>query len=102
MPLYLYETVGGGPATRFLVQQAMADPPLAVHPDSGAAVFRVLCPPAIGARSAQGRADRTLQSDSKLEGLGFTKYVKSGDGTYEKTAGTGPRVIDRGGSPLSD
>ena len=28
-------------------------------------------------------------------GWGFTKYVKSGDGTYEKRAGKGPDVISK-------
>jgi hypothetical protein len=32
-------------------------------------------------------------SDGKLESKGFTKYVKMGDGRYEKRAGQGPDVI---------
>jgi hypothetical protein len=38
---------------------------------------------------------RNMADDKKLDKLGFTKYVKSGDGTYEKRAGKGPDVISR-------
>ena len=102
MPLYLYETVEetGRVGRQFTVQQAMSDAPLKVHPETGQAVYRVLQPPSIGGRSAFGQADSNLASDSKLERLGFTKYVKAGDGMYEKTAGTGPNVIGSDGTGL--
>jgi hypothetical protein len=32
-------------------------------------------------------------SDNKLAKHGFTKYVKTGDGHYEKTLGSGPSMI---------
>jgi hypothetical protein len=32
-------------------------------------------------------------SDKNLNEKGFTKYVKAGDGYYEKRAGKGPDVI---------
>ena len=35
-------------------------------------------------------------SDSNLASKGFTKYVKTGNGTYEKTAGGGTKQIKRG------
>jgi hypothetical protein len=38
---------------------------------------------------------RSMADDKKLDRLGFTKYVKSGDSTYEKRAGKGPDVISR-------
>ena len=34
-------------------------------------------------------------SDKNLAAKGFTKYVKAGDGTYEKTAGSGPKKLKR-------
>ena len=40
-------------------------------------------------------SDKRKVSDSNLDRLGFTKYQKVGDGTYEKTAGAGPKVIKR-------
>jgi hypothetical protein len=36
---------------------------------------------------------KSAMSDRKLESKGFTKYVKMGDGRYEKRAGQGPDVI---------
>ena len=38
---------------------------------------------------------KAAADDRKLERLGFTKYVKSGDGTYEKVVGKGPNMLDR-------
>ena len=34
-------------------------------------------------------------SDKNLASKGFTKYVKTGNGSYEKTAGDGPKKIKR-------
>jgi hypothetical protein len=39
--------------------------------------------------------NKRMKDDKKLDQLGFTKYVKSGDGIYEKRAGKGPNVISR-------
>jgi hypothetical protein len=39
--------------------------------------------------------NRAVADDKKLGSLGFTKYVKAGDGRYEKTVGKGPDVINR-------
>ena len=36
-----------------------------------------------------------MKNEKKLDRLGFTKYVKSGDGVYEKRTGKGPDVITR-------
>ena len=41
-----------------------------------------------------GTSRETL-SNKNLAAKGFTKYVKAGDGTYEKAAGKGPDVIRR-------
>jgi hypothetical protein len=41
-----------------------------------------------------GRSGDTL-SNKNLAEKGFTKYVKAGDGHYEKKAGKGPDVIKR-------
>ena len=34
-----------------------------------------------------------MLSDKNIGEKGFTKYVKAGNGYYEKTAGDGPQVI---------
>jgi hypothetical protein len=97
MPLYLYETItdDDSPGEQFEIFQSMADEPLTRHPDSGVAIRRVFCAPAIGGRWSDGAMNRAVADDKKLGSMGFTKYVKSGDGRYEKTVGKGPDVINR-------
>ena len=95
MPTYVYEALAedGTPGERFEVVQAMSEPPLTHHPETGQPVRRVIMPPRIAGRFSPLRSERTMANDSKLERLGFTKYVKSSDGTYDKTLGTGPNQI---------
>ena len=94
MPTYVYAVVlpDGSLGERFEVVQAMRDPPLDSHPDTGAPVRRLPQAPMVGGRHSSA-ADRRRTSDSNLDRLGFTKYRKVGDGRYEKTAGRGPRSI---------
>lgn len=96
MPTYVYEVVAtdGSLGERFEVTQPMSDPPLAVHPETGQPVRRIITPPNIAGRYTEGAANKKL-SDSNLERLGFTKYVKSGDGKYEKALGEGPPIIKK-------
>jgi hypothetical protein len=97
MPLYAYELVNpdGSGGEQFELFQSMADEPLTKHPETGRPVRRVLCAPAIGGRWSDGAMARSVADDKKLDRLGFTKYVKSGDGVYEKRAGKGPDIINR-------
>ena len=97
MPLYQYELVNpdGSGGEQFELFQSMADAALTKHPETGQPVRRVLCAPAIGGRWSDGAMARSVADDKKLDRLGFTKYVKSGDGVYEKRAGKGPDVINR-------
>ena len=90
MPVYVYRIVRDSadsrPEEQFEVRQSMNDPPLTQHPETGEPVERVLLPPNI-ASSKLGNAS--------LTGAGFTKYVKTSDGSYERQAGTsGPSVIN--------
>lgn len=96
MPTYLYEVLdeNGQPIDRFECEQRMSDEPLTRHPETGQPVRRVFLPPGIVGRKSTN-PEKTLKDDSKLEKLGFTKYVKTGDGTYEKTAGVGPKKLNR-------
>jgi hypothetical protein len=96
MPTYVYEvlTNDGSPGERFEVDQPMSEPPLNVHPESGAPVRRIITPPNIAGKYTEATANKST-SDKNLERLGFTKYIKSGEGTYEKTVGTGPNIIKR-------
>jgi predicted nucleic acid-binding Zn ribbon protein len=95
MPRYVYEVVtqSGEPGERFEVVQPMTDPPLTAHPTTGEPVRRVFTPPWIAGKFSPMVSERSVNDDGKLERLGFTKYVKSSDGTYEKTVGKGPDMI---------
>ena len=96
MPLYVYEIVSpdGSPGDEFEVLQSMSEPALTVHPDTGEPVRRVFGTPN-APRSWTDSQGKAKTSDKNLAAKGFTKYVKSGDGTYEKTAGSGPKKIKR-------
>jgi predicted nucleic acid-binding Zn ribbon protein len=97
MPLYQYEVITSddSPGEQFEVFQSMAEEPLTKHPETGKPVRRVLVAPAIGGKWSDSAMDKSMADDKKLDRLGFTKYVKSGDGYYEKRAGKGPDVIHR-------
>jgi predicted nucleic acid-binding Zn ribbon protein len=97
MPIYLYEviTADDSPGEQFEISQSMSEPPLTKHPQTGQPVRRVFCPPAIGGKWSDSAMNKAVHDDKKLDRLGFTKYVKSGDGTYEKRAGKGPDSISR-------
>lgn len=97
MPIYVYEIVDetgeGGETFEWL--QKFSDPPLTEHPETGQPVRRVIQPPFIGGSWSDHAMHKSMQDNKKLDRLGFTKYVKSGDGTYEKRAGKGPDVISK-------
>jgi predicted nucleic acid-binding Zn ribbon protein len=97
MPLYQYEVINadGSSGEQLELFQSMAEAPLTKHPETGAPLRRVLSAPAIGGKWSDSAMARSVADDKKLDRLGFTKYVKSGDGTYEKRAGKGPDTISR-------
>lgn len=97
MPTYVYEVISDSAeqGERFEIVQPMSDPPLTHHPTTGEPIRRVIMPPRIAGRFGPMRAEKNLQNDDKLARMGFTKYVKSGDGTYEKTTGDGPKKLNR-------
>ena len=96
MPIYVYEVVlpddSGG--EQFEVIQPMSAAALTAHPDTGEPVRRVFGTPNAPRAWTDAHA-KAMTSDKNLGAKGFTKYVKTGDGTYEKTAGTGPKKIHR-------
>jgi predicted nucleic acid-binding Zn ribbon protein len=89
MPVYVYRVLREGPAgaqpETFEIRQSIHDAALTSHPVTGEPVRRVPCVPQIL---------RGALSNSTLNAAGFTKYVKSSDGTYEKQAGAGPGRVD--------
>ena len=97
MPIYVYETIraDGSPGTTFEIIQRITDSSLTVHPETGAPIRRVIQPPYIGGSWSDSAMKKNVSDDKKLDRMGFTKYVKAGDGFYEKRAGKGPDVISR-------
>jgi hypothetical protein len=97
MPTYVYQVINddGSEGETFEVVQKMADQPLTRHPQTGQPVRRLIVAPNIGGNWSDA-ASKAKLSDKNLDRLGFTKYQRSGDGTYEKRAGSGPDVISAG------
>ncbi len=97
MPTYEYEVVleNGEGGERFEVKQKMSDPSLTHHPETGQPVRRLISAPHIPGKHSAHAAKQILKNDKKLGELGFTKYVKTDDGRYEKRTGKGPDVISR-------
>jgi len=89
MPLYDYLPLKGGCRKckgGFEIVQKLADPKLKKCPACKTPVERVI--------SAVGVHTKFSMSKSKLNDLGMTKYVKTSDGSYERTAGhKGPKMI---------
>ncbi|MFN8708426.1 MAG: FmdB family transcriptional regulator [Planctomyces sp.] len=94
MPMYLYEVVGpdGRGGETFEMLQSIHSEPLTHHPDTGLPVRRMVTAPHVPKKNIDGKIKADL-SDRNLDRLGFTKYVKSSKGTYEKATGTGPDLI---------
>jgi predicted nucleic acid-binding Zn ribbon protein len=101
MPTYQYEEVlpNGEGGEQFEIFQKMADAPLTVHPETGKPIRRVYLAPAVGGKWSEESMGKAAHDDRKLERLGFTKYVKSDDGKYEKVVGKGPDLLDRSKLP---
>ena len=97
MPLYQYEAVlpDGEGGEQFEIFQKMVDAPLTKHPETGITIRRVYTAPAVGGKWSEEAMGRAGKDDRKLERLGFTKYVKSDDGKYEKVVGKGPDMINK-------
>jgi hypothetical protein len=95
MPLYVYEVIlpDGSGGEQFEWLQTMKDPPLSAHPETGEPVRRVFgTPNAPRAWTDQHAKGKT--SDTSLERMGFTKYVK-GDRGYQKLFGKGPDTVKK-------
>jgi len=92
MPLYEYEPDADGCdhcQGRFEVIQKVADPPLEKCPECGQPCHRVF------SSFAPMKGTKSMLSPENLGKKGFTQYKKAGGGYYEKTCGTGPRVIKK-------
>ena len=89
MPLYDYAPKSGKCKRcggRFEVMQRLSEPKLKRCPACGKRVERVISAAAVQTKFAL--------SPSKLKDLGMTKYVKTSDGSYTRTVGSGgPKMI---------
>ena len=98
MPTYVYQVIteDGSEGEVFEVVQKMAEEPLTAHPETGQPVRRVIQRPNIAGKWSES-ATKQMLSDKNLDRIGFTKYQKTGDGNYEKRAGSGPPIINPNG-----
>ena len=96
MPTYEYVIINedGSEGERFEVIQSMKDDALTTHPETDQPVKRVIAVPSLSLKHSDA-SDKTKLSDKNLDRLGFTKYQKSDEGTWEKRAGEGPDSISR-------
>ncbi len=94
MPLYVYQVIepDGTAGEIFEVLQEMSEAALTHHPDNGKPVVKLLGTPNTPRKWGDSNVRSSL-SNANLERHGFTRYQKSGGGTYEKTSGQGPNVI---------
>lgn len=96
MPIYVYEVIteDGEEGQLFEVVQKMSDPPLTKHPFTGQPVRRVIQPPNLPG-SWTDRQARKMLGNENISRHGLTRYERTGDGSYVKTAGKGPKSIRR-------
>ena len=97
MPTYVYEVIkeDGEPGEQFEIVQGIKEPALTQHPETGEPVQRVIQNVFAGGIWTESAMGRRMKDEKKLGKQGFTKYVKAGDGVYEKRVGKGPDVITR-------
>ena len=98
MPTYVYEVITDDPegGQIFEVQQRMSEPALTKHPISGLPVRRVIQVPNVAGKYTERHEKKMLNNDN-LARLGFTKYERTGDGEYTRTAGKdGPEKMNPG------
>lgn len=92
MPIFEYESSNPGDCLHcrdgFERLHKAGEAPLATCPVCHQAVRRIVSAPSL-AKSSPSLNPRNIENH------GFTQYRKSGEGTYEKTAGKGPRTITR-------
>lgn len=97
MPIYEYQAVSKGCETclaRLQAMQAIGDPPITSCPDCDAPVQRV-----VSAVSFKLGSERQQLSRENVGQKGFTRYERTGDGHYERTAGDGPKTLERPKEP---
>jgi predicted nucleic acid-binding Zn ribbon protein len=94
MPVYVYGVIlpDDSVGKTFEIEQSVKEAPLTHHPVTGQPIRRVICAPFVAGKWSESGM-KSAMSDSQLESRGFTKYVKMGNGRYEKRAGQEPDLI---------
>ncbi len=95
MPTYVYEIISadGSGAGSFEWVQSIHAPPLTHHPETGEPVRRIITAPNLVLRHG-ARQEKQIMSNENIAAKGFTKYERSGPGSYVRTAGTqGPSTL---------
>ena len=91
MPFYEYRATTDDGCSHcrdgFTKLQKLTEESLDACPGCGAPIERVISAPRVISGTAH------MHQPKNIEKQGFTQYKKIGKGVYEKTAGTGPRVI---------
>ncbi len=97
MPTYVYAVIrpDGEYGEQFEIEQSIKEPALTKHPETGEPVERLIQSVFVGGIWTESSMSRRLKDEKKLNKQGFTKYVKAGDGVYEKRTGKGPEIITR-------
>ncbi|MCB9740617.1 MAG: zinc ribbon domain-containing protein [Deltaproteobacteria bacterium] len=104
MPTYVYAVVlpDGSRGEHFEVIQRISEPALQEHPETGEPVVRVIQPVAFrtstqsGTAALGGSGGGRPAVDRLTSDKGFTKYERTGDNTWTRTAGKeGPKQIHR-------
>ncbi len=98
MPTYVYEVLdkkGEGTGRYFECVQPMSEEALTEHPETGEPVQRVPVAPNIAGEMSDLKAGSKL-SNERLGKLGFTKFERQKDGSYDRVAGKwGPNRIPK-------
>ena len=96
MPIFEYRCDACGEILEVLVRGSEPEP--AKCPVCEGALARMMSLPA-DLKRMDGFFHKDNFSDSEIASKGLTKYVNRGDGTYEKAAGSGPKIMDRNKLP---
>ena len=94
MPLFDFECEACGRVEELLIGADATPEPCAC----GGARVRLLSVPA-DLKRMDGFYHKDSFTDADISRKGLTKYVNRGDGTYEKAAGDGPKIVNRNDLP---
>lgn len=95
MPLFDYQCEACGKIEEVLVKASEPGPELCA---CGGKLHRLLSTPADLKRMDAFYHKESFTNDD-IARKGLTKYVNRGDGTYEKAAGDGPKIVNRNDLP---